>query len=155
MFGGEDIPITNLMPSDIEFRGNYCFKPLDWQGVWRVKNLFELKSAQRVLVSGNIFENCWTSGQDGSAIVFSPRNQYGSDPWCTVQDVTFENNKIINANRGINFLINDDLQETDTPANKILIRNNLFSSTGTMMRINRGITGNGPGSDVIVTRTIC
>jgi hypothetical protein len=42
-----------------------------------VKNAFELKSARRVGVEGNIFENVWTSGQDGTAIVFESTNQDG------------------------------------------------------------------------------
>ena len=28
-------------------------------GGYGVKNLFELKNAQRVIIDGNLFENCW------------------------------------------------------------------------------------------------
>ena len=67
MFGGADPAIRDLVPSDIEFRSNYCFKPLSWKighpsyaGIpWAVKNLFELKNARRVLIEGNLFENNW------------------------------------------------------------------------------------------------
>src|SRR5437016_6285597 len=67
MFGGDGPSILNLVPADIEVRGNYFFKPLTWKvgdpsyaGVaWTVKNLFELKNAQRVLLDGNIFEHNW------------------------------------------------------------------------------------------------
>ena len=60
MLGGADPAIPNLVPSDIEFRRNHCFKPLTWRigdpsyaGTrWSVKNLFELKNAQRALVDG-------------------------------------------------------------------------------------------------------
>src|SRR4051812_13078409 len=46
-----DPVITNLVPSDIEVRNNYFFKPLSWKqddpsyaGMhWAVKNIFELK----------------------------------------------------------------------------------------------------------------
>ncbi|HXG90746.1 MAG TPA: hypothetical protein VNN73_00055, partial [Blastocatellia bacterium] len=31
MFGGADPKITDLVPADIEFRRNYCFKPLEWK----------------------------------------------------------------------------------------------------------------------------
>src|SRR5207247_1341652 len=52
MFGGDGPSILNLVPADIEVRGNYFFKPLTWKvgdpsyaGVaWTVKNLFELKN---------------------------------------------------------------------------------------------------------------
>src|SRR5207244_12647765 len=72
MFGGADPSIVNLVPSDIEIRHNYFFKPTSWRGVWAaVKNLFELKNARRVLVEGNIFENNWIASQAGCAIQFT------------------------------------------------------------------------------------
>ena len=64
MFGGGAPAIHDLVPSDIEIRHNYFFKPTSWRGVWAaVKNLFELKNARRVLVEGNIFENNWLASQ--------------------------------------------------------------------------------------------
>src|SRR2546425_4541704 len=73
MFGGADPKITNLVPSDIEIRSNHFFKPLKWRvgdpsyaGIhWSVKNIFELKNAQRLLVDGNILENNWPDAQNG------------------------------------------------------------------------------------------
>ena len=56
-----------------------------------VKNIFELKSARRLLVEGNIFENCWLAAQGGWALQFTVRNQDGAAPWSTIEDVTFEN----------------------------------------------------------------
>jgi hypothetical protein len=39
--------IPNLVPSDLTFIGNYCFKPLAWKSKpGSVKNLFELKNAR-------------------------------------------------------------------------------------------------------------
>lgn len=46
--------------------GNHLFKPLIWRDrtpAWSVKNLFELKSARRVLLRGNVLENCWAHSQ--------------------------------------------------------------------------------------------
>ncbi len=43
---------------------------------WTVKNIFELKNAQRVVLDGNLIENIWESGQYGYALVLTPRNQY-------------------------------------------------------------------------------
>ncbi|HYP26977.1 MAG TPA: hypothetical protein VE262_09680, partial [Blastocatellia bacterium] len=48
---------------------------------WSVKNIFELKNARRVLVDGNVFENNWVDGQNGTAILFTVRNQEGTAPW--------------------------------------------------------------------------
>lgn len=63
MFGGSTPAIQNLIPSDIVIKGNLLSKPTAWRGVYTVKNLFELKNAQRVTVSGNILEYDWADGQ--------------------------------------------------------------------------------------------
>ncbi|HEV7518932.1 MAG TPA: hypothetical protein VGR07_21780, partial [Thermoanaerobaculia bacterium] len=102
IFGGADPSIPNLVPSDITVRGNYFFKPLSWYfndpsyaGThWGVKNLLELKNAQRVTIDGNVFENCWGDAQVGYAILFTVRNQDGTAPWSTVQDVQFTHNLV-------------------------------------------------------------
>jgi hypothetical protein len=41
-----------------------------------VKNLFELKNAQRVLFEGNVLENVWGAfSQSGFAVLLTPANQ--------------------------------------------------------------------------------
>ncbi|HWQ32537.1 MAG TPA: IPT/TIG domain-containing protein [Blastocatellia bacterium] len=137
MFGGGDPHISGLIPSDIEFRQNYCRKPLSWNpnhasyaGThWAVKNIFELKNAQRVLVDGNIFEYCWIDGQDGTAILFTVRNQDGTAPWSTVQDVTFTNNLITGVAQGFNLLGEDNNQQSIRAA-RFLIEHNLLDLGG-------------------------
>ena len=137
MFGGADPRIPNLVPSDIEFRRNHCFKPLSWNpshpsyaGIhWGVKNLFELKNAQRVLIDGNLFEHCWVDGQTGFIIVLTPRNQDGTAPWSVVQDVTFTNNIGRYAAAGIQLLGQDDIHPSQQ-AQRIKITNNLFHDIG-------------------------
>lgn len=137
MFGGADPKIANMVPSDIEFRRNNCSKPLSWcptessyAGIhWSVKNLFELKNAQRVLIEGNTFEYAWVDGQTGFAIQFTTRNQDGTAPWSVVQDVTFRNNIVRHSSGGINILGYDDIhpgQQTQ----RIKIKNNLFANIG-------------------------
>jgi hypothetical protein len=102
MFGGADPSIPNLTPSDIEIRRNHFTRPPSWKGVWTVKNLFELKHAQRVLVEGNVFENHWVDAQDGFAILWVSTNQGGAAPWSVVRDVTFRRNRLRNAAAGFN-----------------------------------------------------
>src|SRR5262249_37189134 len=123
---GTDPKIANVVPSDIEIRGNHFFKPLVWQtnGLWVIKNLLELKNAQRVLVSGNILENNWVSGQDGTAIVFTPRNQNGTAPWSVVQDVTFESNVVQHVGGGFR-ISGQDNNHPSQEAKRILITNNV------------------------------
>jgi hypothetical protein len=103
LFGGGGATAT---PADIEIRHNHLFKPLLWmRGVqgflggadgnaFIVKNLFELKNAERVLVEGNIMENTWGGfSQVGFAILLTPKNP-GMCPACKVRDVTIRYDRI-------------------------------------------------------------
>ncbi len=98
MFGGG--PAT-LSPSDIEIRRNHLFKPLIWKKdtegfvggrsgkPFIVKNLFELKNAQRVLFEANILDNTWGGfTQSGFAILLTPKNQANKCPLCRTTDIT-------------------------------------------------------------------
>lgn len=133
MFGGADARIKNLVPSDIEIRENYFFKPLSWKvghptyagRHWTVKNLFELKNARRVTIDRNVFENNWVDAQAGSAIPFTVRNDNGGAPWSTIEDVKFTNNIVKNSPSAINLLGKDDLKPSQR-ARGLLISNNFF-----------------------------
>jgi PKD repeat protein len=137
MFGGADPSIQGLVPSDIEFRRNHCFKPLSWNPSdpnysgthWSVKNIFELKNACRVLVEGNLFENNWADAQSGPAILFTPRNQEGTAPWSMVKDVSFVNNLVRNVAAGVHILGRDYIYPSQQ-AQRIKIENNLFVGVG-------------------------
>jgi hypothetical protein len=98
IFGGGGATVA---PTDIEITRNHMFKPLTWlQGqagfvgkVFTVKNLLELKNAQRVLVDGNILEYTWGGfSQTGFSIVLTPKNQSNACPSCLVTDVTIRYN---------------------------------------------------------------
>lgn len=125
MFGGSEATTT---PADIEIRRNHFFKPLTWlQGdshfvggtsgnPFAVKNHFELKNAQRVLLEGNILENNWGGfSQHGYSILLTPKNQndggVGICPLCQVTDVTIRYNKVSHTGAGISIATN-----LDTPA---------------------------------------
>jgi hypothetical protein len=101
-----------------------------WQGPpsggtrWNVKNLLELKNAQRVLIDGNVFEQLWPASQTGYAVVLTPRNSDGTAPWTVVRDVTFSNNILRHVAGGINILGYDDTNGSQ-PTARINIRNNL------------------------------
>ncbi len=127
MFGGSDPFITNLVPSDIEFRHNHFTRPTAWKGVWSVKNLFELKNAMRVLVEGNIFENHWPDAQAGAAILMKSVNQSGTAPWSVTRDVTFRYNLVRNVSGGINLAAHPEASPV-VPMSNILISNNLLEN---------------------------
>ena len=130
--GGSDTYIQDCIMSDIEFSYNHCKKPLSWlpghpsyAGIdWSVKNLFELKNAQRVLVNGNIFENNWVDSQSGYAILLTPRNSDGGNPWTVVQDVTITNNILRHSAAGFNTL-GDDYVYPSAQTKRILIKDNI------------------------------
>ncbi|HZZ99324.1 MAG TPA: hypothetical protein VFK07_01265, partial [Candidatus Paceibacterota bacterium] len=130
LFGGADPSIPNLVPSDIEIRGNLFSKPLAWKSEnWSVKNLLELKNAQRVLIDGNVFQNNWPQAQNGFAILFTVRNQDGHAPWSVVRDVSFTNNTVQHVGSGINILGYDN-NHPSQQTRRILIRGNTFSDVG-------------------------
>ncbi len=127
-FGGADPGIRDLVPSDIEIRRNHFFRPVAWKGVWLVKNLFELKSAKRVLVEGNVMENNWAHGQAGSAIVLKSTNQDGGCPWCGTQDVTFRLNLVRNTGSGFALSAAPDPNVTSYPLQRITIQDNILAN---------------------------
>jgi hypothetical protein len=146
MFGGADPSTADLVPSDITILRNTIRKPMHWchfdptfAGIrWSVKNLLELKNARRVLIEGNVMENCWRSGQDGYGLVLTTRNQEGTAPWSTVEDVTFKNNHVRNVAGGIQMLGRDDSQASQQ-GSRWLVFNNLF--TGINTRLGEGYNG--------------
>jgi hypothetical protein len=130
MFGGGDSASASLVPSDIEIRGNHFFKPLSWLGSqWVVKNLLEFKSAQRVLVTGNVFENNWAAAQGGFALLITPRNQDGTAPWSITQDISISNNRFTNIGSGLSIVGTDDLKSS-RQTSRVLVSNNLINVTG-------------------------
>ncbi|HTW32199.1 MAG TPA: hypothetical protein VMD76_10995 [Candidatus Sulfotelmatobacter sp.] len=98
LFGGAAATST---PADIEIRHNYLFKPALWMAgapgfvggnngkPFVVKNLFELKNAQRLLFEGNVLENAWGGfSQTGIAILLTAKNPNNLCPRCLVTDIT-------------------------------------------------------------------
>jgi hypothetical protein len=125
MFGGVTPAIPNLVPSDITIRRNYLYRPMSWKGVWTVKNLFELKNAQRVLVEGNALENNWVDGQVGYALVFGSADTGYS--WCVVQDVTFRYNHVHNSAGAVNLF---EHYGSAISMKRVALQNNLFTGIG-------------------------
>lgn len=136
LFGGAAPAISNLVPSDIEVRNNHFYKPFTWRvghptyagKHWTIKNLFELKTGNRVWLDGNLLENVWAdlpTGQSGYAILLTVRAEGGAAPQANVSNITITNNIIRRAGAGITLSGHD----SPTPSNqseRIKIANNLF-----------------------------
>jgi hypothetical protein len=133
IFGGADPAIHGLVPSDITIRRNHFHKDPAWLGKWTVKNLFELKNSQRVLIEGNVFENNWADGQEGMAIVI--KSQIGTETgknlrlWQGTTDVTFRYNIVRNSPRGFNLQAVGD-GGSDRHVAHIRAEQNLFENIG-------------------------
>lgn len=78
------------------------------------------------MIDGNIFENSWIGGQNGEAIVLTVRNQDGTAPWSTLEDITITNNIIKRVYNGFNFLGKDNPNPSQQARN-FLIKNNLLT----------------------------
>lgn len=103
MFGGGDPYVAGVVPSDITMTRNHLFKKRGaWQGIYQVKNSFELKSAQRVLAEGDVFDGSWPDAQVGVLILLQSSNQDGTAPESGVRDVTIRNCFGRNANHFMN-----------------------------------------------------
>lgn len=148
MFGGANPNIQDLVPSDIEVRNNHFFKPLSWKEghpdfagtAWCVKNLFELKNAQRVLVEGNILQNNWADCQNGFAVLITPRTQSGASLWSRVTDVTWRYNILSGSDGGYNFSGHDD--QLDNPvSSRILVEHNLAYDISNVNKLYQFLNG--------------
>jgi hypothetical protein len=132
MIGGADPLFANQVPSDITIVGNHIWKDYaNWLGAHMViKNLLELKNARRVLVDGNVLEYSWGEAQAGTAIMITPRDQDGTAPWSTVEDLTITHNLIQHAGSGI-LTAGSDYDYPSLPTNRVLIQNNLWIDIAT------------------------
>lgn len=150
LIGGSDPFSADFIPTGDQILRNYVFKPLTYKGKgWAVKNLLELKNARQTLIEGNVFENCWTDGQQGIAILFTARNQEGSAPYSVVENVTFTNNTIKNAEGGVHFL-RTDAESKGAITSNVTIANNVFEQiTGSFLTL-----VNNPNNITVVHNTV-
>ena len=133
LFGGADPAIRDLVPSDITIRRNHFYKDPAWKGRWLVKNLFELKSARRTLVDGNVFENNWADGQTGMAIVIKSANDGSTAPWQGTTDLTLTYNIVRNAPTALNIAASPEVEYTGpvVPVARVRAAHNVFENIGT------------------------
>jgi hypothetical protein len=155
LFGGSG---GSIVPSDITIRHNHFFKPMTWMPgssnfvgavnadptkckstpghcPFVVKNLLELKNAQRLLLEGNVMENTWAGfTQHAAALVLMATNQgiLTGNTNATVADITVRYDHISHTGRGFSiadtqgawgpakmaarFSIHDDLFDDISPA---------------------------------------
>jgi hypothetical protein len=119
LFGGATSPLK-LTPTNCIVRNNRMDKRLEWKGTdWVVKNLFEIKNGKNIKVQNNLLTNNWLMAQDGTAVLFTVREDSGEN--AKIEDVEFSNNIIRGASSALNFLG----YEAQGGRN-VIIRNNIF-----------------------------
>jgi hypothetical protein len=122
MFGGADPSVPNLIPSDIEIKQNYLFKPAAWSGgVATIKGVIELKMGRNITIDGNVLESEALTG----AFILTVRNQNGGAPWSTLEDINITNNIVRHSGGAFSILGKDDAHPSQQ-AKRIRIVNNLL-----------------------------
>src|SRR5262249_29449622 len=96
---------------------------------WIVKNSLEFKNAQRVLVEGNTFENCWPQAQGGQFLLVTPRTQGGQQPWTFTGDIMVRSNSVKHVTNGFAVAGVDDFFVHPHTA-RVAIMNNLIEDMG-------------------------
>ncbi|GAC1489911.1 MAG: hypothetical protein NVS1B5_14570 [Gemmatimonadaceae bacterium] len=91
---------------------------------YAIKNLLEFKNAKRVLVEGNILENCWPAAQGGTAVLLTPRALDGTFAEAEVSDLTFRHNEIRRAAGAFAVSAHDDHPGWTVESARVLIENN-------------------------------
>ena len=130
IFGGAVPQVANTVTQDITVTGNYFWKDFaNWNGKnFTVKNLFELKNANRILLDGNVLQYSWLDGQNGVAILSNPGKANAVCSWCEVYNWTITHNLIENVGAGITINHGDDLNPPSLPTDYVLVQNNLIYS---------------------------
>lgn len=126
LFGGADPTIPLVLISDVEIRKNYFFKQPAWVNTsFVVKNLFESKCSQRVLIEKNMFDGCWkpTFGQSGYGLNIKTANQGGGQPWAITRDLTIRLNKFQNVEGWAT--VSDKDPGVSLQTTRILLANNI------------------------------
>ena len=121
MFGGADPAVPNLVPSGIEIRKNFLYKPPEWYGRASIKATIELKNARNVVIDGNVLECAGLN----ATFVLTVRNQNGAAPWSILEDITVTNNIVRHSGMGFNIL-GSDTEHHSQQAKRIRIANNLL-----------------------------
>ena len=142
MFGGGSTKAAAMVPTNVIIRKCLLDKPSDWPGKSDVKNLIEFKSVKGALVEANVLDGNWKDAQDGSAIVITPRNQYGDSPWTVVEDVVVRGNIVRHTPHGYGVsILGHDNEQPSLQTARITIEGNLFEECPNGVRTIGGVDG--------------
>ena len=127
MIGGGDPVAYDRVPEDLEFINCHFGKNPKWYELGaQVKNAFEVKNVRGLRLRNCIGEYAGISqGQSGCPLVLTVRNQYGSAPYSTIEDVLIEECLFRFGGAGINVLGSDNNHLSNVMCN-VTLRNVMF-----------------------------
>jgi hypothetical protein len=127
LVGGDVLKITDCpekVMADLTFDGVTISKPDAWRtdGVRRAnKNLFEIKAGKRIVLKNSTLSGSWKDGQDGWAILITPRNG------AYIEDVLIDGITVDRAGGGVQFLGMNNGTSTPKATSGVVIRNSTFT----------------------------
>lgn len=127
MVGGADPDNESMLPSDIYVMFNKITKNQAWQGQQvSCKNAVEFKNVRRASLVGNEISYSWGGhGQDGYLLMLTVRNQSGSAPYSTIEDLMISRNVFSHGAAAINVLGRDNNKPSQV-LSRVRISNNIF-----------------------------
>ena len=100
IFGGAAPAIDGAIPTHISIHHNHLTKNVNlFGGGFDIKDLLEFKMAKSVWVGYNLFDNCRNDWGSATAIVITPRTEYGAAPWVKDLYLLLEKNFVMNCDR--------------------------------------------------------
>ena len=111
---------------------------------WQIKNLFEIKAASNVTVTGNIFENHWAGSDNGYAMWIKSTNQGSACEFCGSRDIVIEKNIFRHVDgwleiQGIEYTTGNKV-DMPPPLTNVTARNNLIFDSGAQWALSKGGT---------------
>lgn len=127
LLGGADNASAARIPTDVTIRGNLITARPEWMArAVGVKTRLELKAGKHVLIERNFVEYCWKQGQGGFLLTLTVRNQDGTSPWMTIEDVVIQDNAFSHGSAAINVQAIDDVHPSGRLA-RVTIQRNQFT----------------------------
>lgn len=155
LFGGADSAGADRVPRNIQVTRNTLTRNLKWYSIGAlVKAPFELKSAIGVRCSDNVMEYAGISqGQGAYLIVLTVRNQDGTAPWSTIEDIVVERNLCRHGGGAVNFLGRDNGNKSGVMRN-VVVRHCMFDDvdpkSGPWQGAGRGFLFDGAPDNVTI-----
>lgn len=150
--------IPGAIPSDATITRNHFTKLYGaWNGkpqpgpTYDIKNSFEVKNGQRILLDSNVFSYDWGQGQNGEFVLLTPRAGCLSppsasncaDPQATASDITITNNVFEHGGQVFNGAGVDNyaVPYVKTASQRVLIQNNLANDINGASYVGNGYFG--------------